>query len=47
MIAIRIWSGWDKNEVAKKGHGDPGWSHGHMESYWEALTSPGWVLRDG
>ena len=24
MIAIRIWSGWDKNEVAKRGHSGPG-----------------------
>ena len=24
MIAIRILSGWDKNEVARRGHGGPG-----------------------
>ena len=24
MIAIRIWSGWDKNEVARRCRGEPG-----------------------
>ena len=24
MIAIRIWSGWDEKEVARRGHGGPG-----------------------
>ena len=24
MMTIRIWSGWDKNEVAKRGPGEPG-----------------------
>ena len=24
MMTIRIWSAWDKNEVARRGRGEPG-----------------------
>ena len=53
VMAMMIWSGWDKNKLPGEvvvGLEQCCWSWSKSWSYgvvWEALTGPGWVLSVG